>query len=239
MDALEAFSKLVGLWPKSFQPRETWRPLVLEELESWPAAERADVINSMTSGMSGARSVDLKALKAARAKASKPKANLGHGTEDSFLADLGLLEIYKTQHIGDRIMISRLIRSMMLTPGWEARLAEQAGDAREFRDWERIENLIHVADKAMTPTKNGLGRKVCYPADKDGWSAPKEQIQIILPRPKRKTDRSEDREGLARISAIAAKFGGFQAGACAQIFESAEYQKYLEDYTARTGQQPA
>lgn len=239
MDTLEAFSKLVGLWPKSFIPRETWRPLVLEELDSWTHDERAQVISHITASMSGARSIDLKTLKAAKAKSVKPKASVASGSEETILRDLGLSEIFKSQHPGDKVMISRLIRSVMHNPGWESVIAEQAGSASEFKDWERIENLLRAADKAMTPTSEGKGRKVCYPHEASGWEAPKGPMHVVMPMPRKRRDWNQDREGLKRISEIGAKHGGFQLGNFTEISNSPEYRAYLEDYTARTGLQPA
>lgn len=57
-----------------------------------------------------------------------------------------------------------------------------------------------------------------------------------------RVDREADAAGLRAISAIAAKFGGFNpgdTGSMAAIYNSAEYQAYLKDYTARTGLDPA
>lgn len=241
MDALEAFSKIAGLWPKSFQPREEWRPLVIGELETWTAQERADALNDL---MGRAKTVDLKTLKAAKVRAGKAgKQNTSANTEDIFLTSLGLGEAYKSQSAGDRVMISRLIRSLMVNPGWEAQLEAQAGDPKLFKPWERIENLLRCADKAMIVTGEGVGRKVCYPADHHGWEAPKAgPVSIYLPRPRHRADVEADRAGLRRISEIAGRFGGFitgQTGNVGAIYASAEYQQYLQDYTQRTGLKPA
>jgi hypothetical protein len=56
-----------------------------------------------------------------------------------------------------------------------------------------------------------------------------------------RVDREADAAGLRSISAIAAKFGGFNpgdTGSMAAIYNSPEYQAYLKDYTARTGLAP-
>lgn len=243
MDALELFSQISGFWPKSFQPRETWRSAVLEELSVWSAEERAGAIKALQTIMGRSKTVDMETLRRARraGKANHREVIVGN-SEAEILLSLGLVEVYKRQPVSDRVMISRLIRSLMHTPGWEAIIAQHAGSSRDFADWERIENLADAANKALTPTGNGKWRKVCYPADKDGWVAPTGQIEIVMPpAPVPRTDRAADIEGLKRISAIAAKFGGFRVGDtnnASAIYNSPEYQQYLKDYTARTGRKP-
>lgn len=250
MDALEAFAQVVGFWPNSFKPREAWKPEVMQELESWTPDDRANVVRSLQSVMGRNKTVDIETLRKARNRSAvtrgnargNARGNTGNNTEADFIDKLGLTETLKSQNIGDRVMITRLIKSVMRTPGWEAALAEQAGDPTQFKSWERIENLLRAADKAMIETSPGRGRRACYPADKDGWEEPKQAVRIHLPRPRTRGDVAADRAGLARISQIAAKFGGFNpgsTGSMAAIYNSPEYQAYLKDYTARTGLEPA
>ena len=243
MDALETFSHIVSLWPKSFEPREAWRVQVIEELSTWSAEERAVAIKSLQAIMGRSKTVDMETLRRARraGKVNHREVIVGN-SEAEILMSLGLLEAYKRQHIGDRVMISRLIRCLMHTPGWEATVAQHAGSSRDFADWERLENLVTAANGALTPMGNGKWRKVCYPADKDGWVAPTSQIEVAMPPPPApRADRAADIEGLKRISAIAAKYGGFRVGDTSNagaIYNSPEYQQYLKDYTARTGRKP-
>lgn len=243
MDALEVFTHIVNLWPKSFEPREAWRAQAIEELSTWTAEERATAIKSLQSIMGRAKTVDMETLRRARraGRVNHREVIVGN-SETEILMSLGLVEAYKRQQIGDRVMISRLIRCLMHSPGWEATVARHAGSSRDFADWERLENLVNAANKALTPTGNGKWRKACYPADKDGWVAPTAMIEVVLPDPPTpRTDRAAEIEGLKRISAIAAKFGGFRVGDtnnASAIYNSEEYQQYLRDYTARTGRKP-
>lgn len=239
MDALEAFTQIVGYWPSSFKPREMWRGVALEELETWTPDDRAGVVRSLQGVMGKSKTVDIETLRKARNKKSVTRGNITGNTEEAFLSRIGLLESYKSQLIEDRVMISRLIRCVMHNPGWEGVLEEQAGDAREFKDWERIENLIRAADKALTPTSDGMGRKCCYPNTRDGWEAPTGPMVVELPMPRSRTDKAADRAGMAKIFDIANKYGGFKLIDCSRIFNSPEYQQYLRDYTDRTGLEPA
>jgi hypothetical protein len=246
MDALEAFSQIVGFWPNSFKPRDTWKPVAMEELASWSSEERSAAVRSLQSVMGRNKTVDIETLRKARNRGAVTRGNAsgntGSNTESAFMDRLGLLDTLKSQHISDRIMISRLIKSVMRTPGWEAALEEQAGDPEHFKPWERIENLLRAAEKAMIETSPGRGRKICYPEEADGWTAPSQPVRVHLPRPRVRGDVAADRAGLARISQIAAKFGGFNpanTGSMAAIYHSPEYQAYLKDYTDRTGLEPA
>lgn len=239
MDALEAFSQIVGFWPNSFKPREMWRDVALEELKSWTPDDRAGVVKSLQVLMGKSKTVDIETLRAARTKSPARRSSLGNNTEEAFLARLGLTEDYKRQHICDRVMISRLIRCVMRNPGWEGVLEEQAGDARHFKSWERIENLLNAAEKATTQTKDGRVRKCCYPSDKDGWEAPTEPMIVHLPRPRKRHDIDADRAGMETIFKIANMYGGLKLGNHGAIYRSPEYQQYLRDYTERTGLEPA
>ena len=243
MDALETFSQIIGFWPKSFQPREAWRAAVIEELGSWTAEERSGAVKTLQAIMGRAKTVDMETLRRAR-RASKVnhRETVVGNSETEILMSLGLLDCYKRQPIGDRVMISRLIRCLTHTPGWEAIIAQHAGPSSNFADWERIENLSDAANKALTPNGNGKWRKACYPHDRDGWVAPTEMIEVVLPPPPvPRAGGTADLDGLRTISAIAAKFGGFKAGEASNasaIYNSPEYQQYLKDYTARTGRKP-
>lgn len=246
MDALEAFSQIVGFWPNSFKPRETWKPVAMEELGGWTPDDRAAVVRNLQSVMGRSKTVDIETLRRARNRSAvtrgNARGNTGSNTEAVFIERLGLTEALRSQHISDRIMITRLVKSVMRTPGWEAALEEQAGDPTHFKPWERVENLLRAAEKAMIETSPGKGRKVCYPSEPDGWVEPTDPVRVFLPRPRVRGDVAADRAGLARISQIAAKFGGFNpgsTGSMAAIYSSPEYQAYLKDYTDRTGLQPA
>lgn len=243
MDALETFSQIIGFWPKSFQPREAWRTAVMEELSSWTAEERSGAVKTLQAIMGRAKTVDMETLRRAR-RASKVnhRETVVGNSETEILMSLGLLDVYKRQSISDRVMISRLIRCLMHTPGWEALIAKHAGPSSSFADWERIENLVDAASRALTPTETGKWRKVCYPSERDGWVAPTGMIEVVMPPPPvPRAGGSADLDGLRTISAIAAKFGGFNpgnTGSMSAIYNSPEYQQYLKDYTARTGRQP-
>lgn len=243
MDALEAFTQIVGFWPSSFKPRETWRDVALEELQGWSAEERSGVVRALQAIMGKSKTVDIETLRRARSKRSMVRGgSVADNTEAAFFDRLGLAETLKSQHISDRVMISRLIKTVMRTPGWEAALAEQAGSKEHFKPWERIENLLRAADKATIEIAPGKYRKACYPSDKDGWTAPTEAARVHFPQPRSRVNVEEDKAGLARISAIASMYGGFNPGntsSMSAIYNSPEYQKYLKDYTDRTGLQPA
>lgn len=253
MDALETFSQIVGFWPASFKPRETWRAVALEELGDWGPDERAGAVRALQTVMGRAKSVDIETLRKARNAAKVTKSNAsGNGVgnadgnivgniEAAFLSKFGLLDTFKKQAIGDRVMISRLIRCVVHTPGWESILERQMGSAQDFKDWERIENLAHAAENAYTPTSHDKFRKACYPNSKEGWEAPKEPIKVVFTCLASKVQKAESAAGLRRISEIAAKHGGFSVGQTSnvsQIYHSPEYQRYLKDYTARTGLKP-
>lgn len=239
MDALEAFSQIVGFWPNSFKPREMWREVAVDELNTWTPDDRAGVVRSLQSLMGKSKTVDIETLRAARKKSPAKRSNLGSNTEAAFLNRLGLSEAYGRQHISDRVMISRLIRCVMHTPGWEGVLEEQAGIERDFQPWERVENLLRAAEGALTPVGENRGRKVCYPNDKDGWVAPSGPIHVVLPRPRKRNDIAADRIGMAKIFEIAGQHGGLKLGNFGAIYNSPEYQAYLKDYTDRTGLEPA
>lgn len=246
MDALEAFAQIVGFWPNSFKPREAWRPEVIQELEGWTPDDRANVVRALQAVMGRNKTVDIETLRKARNRAAvtrgNARGNTGSNTEADFMDRLGLSEALKGQHIGDKVMISRLIKSVMRNPGWEAALAQQAGSPEQFKPWERIENLLRAADKALVETSPGKFRKVCYPADANGWVEPTVAQVVHLPQPRTRVNAEEDRRGLQRISAIAAMYGGFKVGETANasaIYNSPEYQQYLKDYTERTGLAPA
>lgn len=247
MDALEAFAQIVGFWPNSFKPREAWKPEVIQELEGWTPTDRANVVRALQAVMGRNKTVDIETLRRARNRASvtalrNGQGNTGSNTENDFMEKLGLLDTLKRQQIGDRVMITRLIKSVMRNPGWESVLAQQAGNPDHFAPWERIENLLRAADKALVETSPGKFRKVCYPASAEGWVEPTQAIVAHFPQPRVRANAEEDRRGLARISAIAALYGGFKVGDTSNaeaIYNSPEYQQYLKDYTERTGLAPA
>lgn len=246
MDALESFAQIVGFWPNSFKPRETWKSVAIEELETWTPDDRAAVVRNLQSIMGRSKTVDIETLRRARNSRSVTRGNASgnraSNTEDAFLESIGLLEAMKSQQIGDKVMVTRLVKCVMRNPGWEAALSEQAGSPQHFKPWERIENLLRAADKAMIETSPGRGRKACYPHEPQGWEEPKEAVRVHLPRPRTRGDVAADRAGLERISMIAKQYGGFNVGSTSNvsdIFNSPEYQAYLQDYTDRTGLAPA
>lgn len=238
MDANEVFAKILSLWSNSFKPQDNWRPLVIEELETWTPTERSNVVATLLGMMGKNKTVDLATLRSARGAGGSGRKTLAISNEEDFLSRLGILEAFQRQQVGDRVMISRLIRTMMFNPGWDALLEEQAGDPSVFKEWERVENLLRASDKAMTMTPDGRGRKTCYPASERGWEAPAGASEVVLPPAPSKSNRNDQIEGMNLITAVIAKVGGFRLMNCSGIYNSADYKRYLLEYTDRTGLLP-
>lgn len=240
MDTLEAVATVLALWPKSFQPAENWRGMVAEEIDGWDRAERSEIINRLKRGYNGKR-ITLETLRKMRGEREQLPEQVGgkinHKLVDGWLEDQGLLESFRRQHPGDRVMITRLIATMQQVVGWQAALEAAAGSPSEFRDWERVENLVRAAEGAMLPTRDGMGRKVCYANEAQGWSVPTGITQVILPEAKPKVDREADLAGYAQLRRIIDRYGeGVRAFAA--VYRDPEYQTYLSDYQARTGRTP-
>lgn len=241
MDTVEAIATIMALWPKSFTPTDRWRPMLVDELEGWSHDERALVLGKLKASHNGRKiTMDtLKKLKGERS-GSAPTADgkINHKLVDGWLADVGLLDAFKRAHPSDRVMVSRLVYSVMQTMGWQDKLERCAGAASDFAEWERVENLAEAAERAWITTTNGRGRKLCYPHEAGGWTVPNHGGEIILRFIPHRIDREADRAGVAKILAIAEKHGGLKSGNYGLIFHDPDYQQYSLDYTMRTGRKP-
>lgn len=240
MDTLEAVSTVLALWPKSFQPADKWRAMLADEIDQWSRAERSEVINNLKRGHNGKR-ISIETLRKMRGEREQvpeqPAGKINHKLVDGWLEDQGLLESFRRQHPGDRTMITRLIATMPQVVGWQQALEAAAGSPSEFREWERIENLVRAAEGAMVPTRDGMGRKVCYATEAQGWTVPTGITRVILPELRSKIDREADLAGYAQLRRIIDRYGdGIRAFAA--VYRDPDYQQYLADYQARTGRTP-
>lgn len=240
MDTLEAVATVLALWPKSFQPADKWRALLSDEIDQWDRSDRSEIIDRLKRGHNGKR-ISIETLRKMRGEREQVPEQQGgkinHKLVDGWLEDQGLLESYRRQQPGDRVMISRLIATMQQVVGWQLALEVAAGSPSTFRDWERIENLVRAAEGAMIPTRDGRGRKICYANEAQGWVVPTGITQVILPEVRSKVDREADLAGYAKLRRIIDRHGdGIRAFAA--VFHDPDYQQYLLDYQARTGRQP-
>jgi hypothetical protein len=240
MDTLEAVSTVLALWPKSFQPADKWRALLSAEIDSWDRADRSEIVDRLKRGHNGKR-ISIETLRKMRGEREQVPDQIGgkinHTLVDGWLEDQGLLESYRRQQPGDRVMIARLIASMQQVSGWQAQLEAAAGAAGDFKDWERIENLVRAAEGAMVATRDGMGRKVCYATEAQGWTVPTGLKNCFVPAARSKVDRTADLAGYAQLRQIISRHGdGIRAFAA--VYHDPEYQTYLTDYQNRTGRTP-
>lgn len=244
MDTLEAVSTIVALWPNSFKPQDKWRQMLADEFENWSREEIAAAVNAVKATHNG-RKVSIDTFRAARGK-SAPRAAMsgfepespstqGYGyAAQQWLRDNGLWEKFKAARSHDQVMIRRLVAVLMLTPGWEMRLQEAAGDENDFPPWTRIENLAEAANKATVTGRKGDPVKICWVTGRDGsWSPPRIAYEVQLPPPPKPISEEENAAGVDRIIKIAAKHGGLKSGNYTRILEDPEYQQYLEEYHQR------
>lgn len=234
MDTLEAVSTIVALWPTSFKGK--WRDDLADELEGWDGLERRRLIDGLKAAYQGKRVTleNIRSLKGSKSGSRGSGISERERVTEDWLASDGLLEAFQARDYGDRLMIERLVWSLVNRPGWEGLLSRQAGPAKYWQPWERIEHLIFAATKA---TADGVA--LCYPKQRGGrgdhqpWKPPMGDFVLGLP-PLPVWFSDDDRMGgLRRISAIADKFGGFKLGSYGRIFNSPEYQAYLADYERR------
>lgn len=236
MDTLEAKKIILELWPTSFRA-EHWRTQLEEELETWDGLERRQVIEKLKGTHNGKR-VSLETLRMVRSgvgsksKASGPNLGEHERVASEWLASEGMLEAYQAREYGDRLMIERLVWSLINRPGWEDLLSRQAGPARYWQPWERIEHLVHAAGKATAD-----GAPICFPKKRGNnvqpWAPPMGNFVLTLPPLPVWFSEDERKAGLNRITAIGNKFGGLKMGNYGRVFASKEYQAYLADYERR------
>jgi hypothetical protein len=242
MDTLEAVATVLTLWPKSFQPADKWRALLAEEIDRWDREDRSEIIDRLKRGHNGKR-ISIETLRRMRGEREQVPEQQGgkinHKLVEGWLEDQGLLDSYRRQQPGDRVMIARLIATMQQVIGWQAMLEEATGAASEYREWERVENLIRAAEGAMIPTRDGMGRKVCYANEAQGWVVPQNVGQVFLPARKTRVEREADLHGWATVRRIMERYGaGSGVRDLAAVFHDPEYQQYLVDYQNRTGRTP-
>lgn len=230
MDTTEAVSTVASLWPTSF--RAQWRDQLVELLSEWDGLERQQVIDRLKQTHQGKR-ITLDTLRQCR-------ASLGGagGARTSTMADrertcaefmerIGLGDIFRRQTTSDRMDIERLVWVMVNYPGWELALERQAGSAKFWEPWERIDNLLETARKAEVG-----GRRVCGPPVKDGpWQPPLGTPQITLPEPRLKMVGTENEAGKSWLNKITDRHGGWVNGA--GIKSDPEYADYLRDFARR------
>lgn len=236
MDTLEATTAVLNLWPTSFRG-EHWRKQLTDELETWDGLERRQVIERLKV-THNAKRISLETMKAIRSglgRSSKtPGSSLGERERiaSEWLSSEGLLEAYQAKDYGDRLMVERLIWSLVNRPGWEDLLSRQAGPAKYWQPWQRVDHLLFAATKATAD-----GAPLCYPKQRgtqvQPWQAPMGDFVLSLPPLPVWQSEEERRAKVDHIFAIANKFGGFKLGNFGRIFASKEYQSYLVDFEQR------
>jgi hypothetical protein len=237
MDTLEATTTVLNLWPTSFRG-EHWRNLLSAELETWDGLERRQVIDRLKVSHNAKR-ISLETMKQVRSglgRAAKPSGNVAERERvtDEWLAGEALLEAYQALPYGDQVMIERLVWSLVNRPGWEALLSRQAGPAKYWQPWQRVDHLLHAASKATAD-----GAPLCYPKKRgeygtpQPWAPPRGDFVLSLPPLPVWVHDDERRAHVDQIFAVAKKYGGLKLGNFGRVFSSKEYQGYLTNFESR------
>lgn len=168
MQPREFADEIFRLWPKAFQPQETWHAEIVGAVTEFSVAQLSGALSTLKFKRAG-RAIDLGVIVEACRSATAVTALPGHNLTAAFkrqpgddipaflnwMRARGLIKAYGRLPMVEKVMISRLCAVLWGGSHWEREADEIAGEGQDFQKLARLNARASEMVECRSPDHGG------------------------------------------------------------------------------------